>query len=224
MGYLKIDDHIHAFIWESMTANNCNSYLIDGPTPILIDPGHINCFEHVENGLAHLGLDIKDIGLIISTHAHPDHLEAVRLFEDKPVKTAMHQEEWEFIKSMEKHLHAAMGTSADDMEPDILLVEGDLAVEGTTFNVFHTPGHSPGSVSLLLPDCKAMFTGDLIFRDGLGRTDLPGGDGSKLKESIQRLSKLDIKYLLPGHGNIIGDEEGVKKNFDQVENSWFAHI
>lgn len=62
---MKITDNIHAFVWESMTTNNCNSYLIDGPTHVLIDPGHRPLFDHVELGLKQLGLTISDIGVII---------------------------------------------------------------------------------------------------------------------------------------------------------------
>ena len=79
--------------------------------------------------------------------------------------------------------------------------------------VFHTPGHSPGSVSLYWPDKKVLFTGDLIFKDGVGRTDLPGGDSSLLKESIKRLKGLEIEWLLPGHGDMVSGAKEVRANF-----------
>ena len=91
-------------------------------------------------------------------------------------------------------------------------------------SVIHTPGHSPGSASLYWPLQKALFTGDLIFREGVGRTDLPGGDGSLLKESIKRLAELDVEWLLPGHGNFISGAKAVRKNFDQVEQFYFAYV
>ena len=62
---MKIINNIQAFIWKSMSANNCNTYLIDGPTRVLIDPGHSNLFDHVREGLMKLGLTPEDIGLII---------------------------------------------------------------------------------------------------------------------------------------------------------------
>ena len=62
---MQISNDIHAFIWESMVENNCNTYLIDGPTKILIDPGHIKHFGHVRKGLETLDLDLKDLGIII---------------------------------------------------------------------------------------------------------------------------------------------------------------
>ena len=60
---------------------------------------------------------------------------------------------------------------------------------------------------------KALFTGDLVFKKGLGRTDLPGGDGTLIKESIKRMSLLDIELLLSGHGEIISGANEVKSNF-----------
>jgi len=69
---MKITDNLHAFIWESRTTNNCNAYLIDGPTRVLIDPGHSKLFGHVELGLKQLGLTISDIGLVYRPgHLHP---------------------------------------------------------------------------------------------------------------------------------------------------------
>ena len=82
---MKLTDNLHAFIWESMTTNNCNSFFIDGQSRILIDPGHRGLFEHVERGLAQLNLRIEDIDAVICTHGHPDHLEAIPLFKEKSI-------------------------------------------------------------------------------------------------------------------------------------------
>jgi len=85
-------------------------------------------------------------------------------------------------------------------------------------------GHTPGSICIYWPKHKVLFTGDLIFKDGLGRTDLSGGDGKLLKKSIQRMSDLDIEWILPGHGDIISGADEVKKNFERLEKVWFAYI
>jgi glyoxylase-like metal-dependent hydrolase (beta-lactamase superfamily II) len=90
--------------------------------------------------------------------------------------------------------------------------------------VFHTPGHSPGSISIYWNSQKALFTGDLVFKEGLGRTDLPGGNGSMLKQSIKRLAELEVDYLLPGHGDIITGAEKVSKNFNEIEQFYFAYV
>lgn len=221
---MQITDRIHAFFWQSMTTNNCNTYLIDGPTRILIDPGHLRLFDHVERGLRELGLGLDDIGLVVCTHGHPDHLEAARLFRERDALVAIHRSEWALLQSMGRQIRAAMGIDLADLEPDLFLREGVLEVDGTALRVLHTPGHSPGSVSIYWPASKALFTGDVIFKGGLGRTDLPGGNGEALRKSIQHLSGLDAEVLLSGHGPEIVGAEAVRDNFDQVEKHWFGYI
>jgi glyoxylase-like metal-dependent hydrolase (beta-lactamase superfamily II) len=221
---MKVFNNLHAFIWQSMTANNCNSYLIDGPTRVLIDPGHKNLFAHVEQGLKQLGLSVGDIDLIICTHAHPDHIEAVQLFKEIPTLFTLHQDEWQWAATIGKQMSAAFGIDLDALQPDFFLKEGNLSLDNLELEIIHTPGHSPGSATLYWPWQKALFTGDLVFKEGLGRTDLPGGDGSVLKESIKRLTDLDVEWLLPGHGDLISGADAVRKNFDQVEQFYFAYV
>jgi glyoxylase-like metal-dependent hydrolase (beta-lactamase superfamily II) len=200
---MKIVNNLHAFIWQSLTANNCNAYFIDGPTRVLIDPGHRALFEHVEGGLRDLGLKTEDIDLIICTH---------------------HETEWHWAKTAGKQMSAAFGIDIDAFSPDFFLKEGELSLDGLEMQVFHTPGHSPGSICLYWPMQKALFSGDLVFKEGLGRTDLPGGDGATIKESIKRMSQLDVELLLSGHGEIISGAKEVKSNFDQIEDFWFRYV
>ena len=221
---MKVFDNLHAFVWKSMTTNNCNAYFIDGPSRVLIDPGHSRLFDHVEQGLKHLDLSISDIDLIICTHAHPDHIEAVQLFKDIPTRFTLHEDEWQWAATIGKQMSAAFGIDMDALLPDFFLKQGDLYIGDLELKIIHTPGHSPGSVTLYWPSQKALFTGDLVFKEGLGRTDLPGGDGSLLKESIKRLADLDVKWMLPGHGEIISGTEKVRKNFTEIEQFYFAYV
>jgi hydroxyacylglutathione hydrolase len=221
---MKVLKNLHAFIWQSMTTNNCNAYLIDGPARVLIDPGHSKLFDHVGQGLEQLELAVTDIDLIICTHAHPDHIEAVQLFKDIPTRFTVHEDEWQWAATIGKQMSAAFGIDMDSIMPDFLLKEGHLSLDGLEMHIFHTPGHSPGSLTLYWPAQKALFTGDLVFKEGLGRTDLPGGDGTKLKESIKRLTDLDVEWLLPGHGEIISGAEKVRKNFAEIEQFYFAYV
>jgi glyoxylase-like metal-dependent hydrolase (beta-lactamase superfamily II) len=221
---MQVIDNIHAFIWQSMTANNCNTYLIDGPTRILIDPGHRSLFDHVERGLRGLDLGLEDIDLIICTHAHPDHIEAVQLFKDKPARFCLHEIEWQWAATIGKQMSAAFGIDMDSFLPDFFLRQGELNLAGLEMEIYHTPGHSPGSVSLYWRAQRVLFTGDLVFKDGLGRTDLPGGDGAKLKQSIKMLSTLEVDYLLPGHMEIVSGTNAVQENFQQIEKFWFNYI
>jgi glyoxylase-like metal-dependent hydrolase (beta-lactamase superfamily II) len=217
-------DRLHMFPWQSMSANNCNTYLIDGPVRILIDPGHSDLFDHVRGGLNQIGLQLEDIGVVLTTHAHPDHLEAVARFEKLSTQTAMHTLEWQFVADMAPMMHGAPTDWMSVLAPDFLLQEGDLTVGDIQLEIIHTPGHSPGSVSIYWPDAKALFTGDVLFSGGLGRTDLPGGDGQQLKVSINRLSSLQVEWLLPGHGDIVSGGDLVGRNFEVISNTYFNFL
>jgi hydroxyacylglutathione hydrolase len=219
---MKITDCLHGFIWSDYRANNANTYLINGKSKILIDPGHEHLFDHVAGGLESLSMRPEDLDLVIITHAHPDHMEGARIFSHLPTLIAMHTAELDFVRNLATPYGAAMGIL--DLQPDFLLQEGELKSGEMVFQVLHTPGHSPGSVCLYWPEKKALFSGDVIFHQGIGRTDLPGGDAEALRASIRRLSQLDVEYLLPGHGQWISGQAQVRHNFDHVESVWFGYL
>jgi glyoxylase-like metal-dependent hydrolase (beta-lactamase superfamily II) len=219
---MKISENLYAFVWMNPTANNCNAYFIDGEKKILVDPGHHQLFGHVEDELSALSLSSQDIDIVIITHGHPDHMEGIKIFADTSTLIAIHASEMDFIRETAPHYGEALGIS--NFEPDILLQEGDLKIGDLTFQVIHTPGHSPGSICLYWTEKKALFTGDVVFSQGIGRTDLPGGSGQTLKESIKKISRLEADYLLPGHGEILSDPALVKSNFSEIEKVWFAYL
>lgn len=221
---MQIVNNLHAFVWQSPTANNCNAYFIDGPSRVLIDPGHRALFDHVDLGLKELGLKTDDIDLIVCTHAHPDHLESVQLFREKSTLFTLGEIEWQWAATIGRDMSAAYGVDIEAIAPDFFLQEGTLSLDGLEMQIYLTPGHSPGSVCLYWSAQKALFTGDLVFKDGLGRTDLPGGDGAKIKESIQRMARLDVELLLSGHGEIISGAREVRSNFDRIEEYWFGYV
>ncbi len=222
---MQIADHLHAFLWDSPRVNNCNTFLIDAGARVLIDPGHAAFFDHVRSGLDALGIALADIDLVIGTHAHPDHIEAVSVFQGLPARFALHREEWRLVEEMGPYLKAALGVDPAAFMPDFFLTEGDLTVKDVTLQIHHTPGHSSGSICIHWPRAEALFSGDLIFAGGLGRTDLPGGNGALLKESIRRMAALEnIRYLLSGHGPVIDGADAVRRNFETVEQTWFAFV
>ena len=91
---------------------------------------------------------------------------------------------------------------------------GTIQVDEMTFTVWHTPGHTPGSVCLL---CEHyLFTGDTLFAGSVGRTDLPGGSSRQLSESLKKLAGLPIPadaQVLPGHGELSTFGEELKNNW-----------
>lgn len=219
---MKITNELYGFPWTDYRANNCNTYLIMGEKKILIDPGHYELIDHVTTQLRGLSLQPDDMDLVIVTHAHPDHMEGARVFSPTPALIAMHAMEFGFFQDRAPLDGSATG--AIGFRPDLLLQEGELNVGEMVFHVFHTPGHSPGSLCLYWPQRRALFSGDVIFHQGLGRTDLPGGNGEELKASIKRISRLDAEHLLPGHGEWISGRDRVQSNFEQVESLWFAYL
>ncbi|MGB5983769.1 MAG: MBL fold metallo-hydrolase [Desulfobacterales bacterium] len=221
---MQLAENLHGFFWDSMTQNNCNTYLIDGPLRVLIDPGHRALFGHVERGLTALGVTLGDIDLVLCTHAHPDHIEAAELFQDLPAQVAIHETEWQMVMDNAPRIQALFGFDPQRIIPDLFLQDGQLDLKGLKLEVYHTPGHSPGSVCLYWPAEKVLFSGDLIFKDGIGRTDLPGGDGSRIKASIRGLTHLPIELLLPGHGAALQGAEAVAENFTQLEQVWFNYV
>jgi hydroxyacylglutathione hydrolase len=211
---MEIAAGLHAFVWQNPRANNTNTYLVTGSKNILIDPGHLQLFDHVRAGLDRLDLSPDRIDAVLLTHGHVDHMEALQLFR-KPTWIAMSREASQFIKEC---------GGGDRFNPDFFLGEGNLRIGDIGLDVLSTPGHSPGSICIYWPDRKALFTGDVIFSQSIGRTDLPGGSGRLLKESIQRLAKLDVEYLLPGHGGPLIGARAVRENFRMVADYWFSYL
>lgn len=198
-----------------MSANNANSYFFDCGKRILIDPGHAAHFHHVESGLRDLGMTVEDIDVVLCTHAHPDHIEGVRFFTAAGAKFGLHEAGWELVKKMAVHMGMG-GEALSALQPDFFLQSGDLNIGQLRLEVIHTPGHSPGSVCFYEPEEKALITGDLIFKDGVGRTDLPGGDLNLLTQSISGVSRLAAEFVLPGHGDILTDAASVKRNYERI--------
>ena len=221
---MKVHDRLYAYPWESMVENNCNTYLIDDDKPILIDPGHHHLFQHLQEAMAADGFQPADVRLVIATHTHPDHFEAVQDFLDLQTLFTWHSEAERFIEVHGEHFFQIMGKSLPPYRVDFYLTEGELEVGQHRFQVIYTPGHAPGSICLYWPEAKALFTGDVIFSQSLGRTDLPGGNGSLLKQSIDRLAELDVALLLPGHGPVVQGAGEVKRNFQLVRSMFYGMI
>lgn len=211
---VKITDNIYGMIWTDYRENNCNAYLITGRPNIVIDPGHRHLAGHVHRALAELGLAPADIGAVLATHAHPDHYEAARSFGEDTL-FGMGAVEYSLVGQVE---YLAVP------EPDFLLQAGVLTLGDATFQVLEAPGHSPASICFYEEKSGALFPGDVIFENGIGRSDLPGGDGGQLKKSIVLLARLGASYLLSGHGNIVAGAKEVAANFKAVEENWFGYL
>jgi glyoxylase-like metal-dependent hydrolase (beta-lactamase superfamily II) len=211
--------------WTSFTQNNCNAYVLGEQAQVLIDPGHSHLFSHVRLDMARDGLDWQKVELVAVTHSHPDHFEGVENFLDHgAVKIGLHAEEERFLETAGVEFARMLGLATPKYRIDLHLEEGPLAIGDLELEVYHTPGHSPGHVCLYWPARKALFSGDLIFNQGVGRTDFPGGDGELLKASIRRMAELDVELILCGHGPAVKGRRAVEENYRLIERVYFPML
>jgi glyoxylase-like metal-dependent hydrolase (beta-lactamase superfamily II) len=166
---------------------------------VVVDPG-----GHV--GAIRSALDRHELvcKTIINTHAHFDHVGGnTDLKEATGAEILVHAAEAGWLEQAGQQALAFGATSVSSPKPDRTLAEGDVVEVGQLkLEVLHTPGHSPGSISLVLVDQKKILVGDLIFAGSIGRTDLPGGSLDTLLHNVKTkiLTHSDDTELFSGHG------------------------
>jgi len=141
---------------------------------------------------------------VLATHGHFDHVLGVGAVRGAlGVPFYMHRDDVRVAEETLGWYSRAFGESVGRLEVDYAL-PGDCTLRfgSLELRVIHTPGHTPGSVSIYVPDLQALFSGDTLFAGTVGRTDLPGGSERALAESIRKVFRvlpLDT-YVYPGHG------------------------
>jgi len=221
---MKLEEGLYAYLWSDPYENNCNTYLIKGDMTVLIDPGHSKYLGNVFTQMEKDGLSSEQVQLVIITHSHPDHFEGVEAFQNKPVRIAMGKDETRYLRESGGLLFEVMGRALPAFRIDFYLKEGKLRIGKETFQIFETPGHSPGSICLYWPAPKVLLTGDVIFYRGVGRTDFPEGDPESLKRSIERMARLEAELLLPGHGEMIQGRDQVLQNFQFIRQHYYPYL
>lgn len=221
---MKITDGVYAYIWKGVFENNCNMYYFGGPLNILFDTGLKRHMDLRFDAMKKDGIDPENIKYVVNTHSHPDHFEGAEYFMKKGIPAAMHKDEIQFINEEGPRFFAMMGMTLPKFNFDIVLGEGKWKVGDIELEIYHTPGHSPGSVCIYWREKKTLVCGDLVFKESVGRVDFPGGSAARLKESIAKISELDIEYLLPGHMDYISGAGDVKKNFDLIKRYIFSQL
>jgi hydroxyacylglutathione hydrolase len=191
---------IHEILPVGMLRCNCSVFGDEqSREALVVDPG--DEIDSVLRIVAKHGLTVK---AIVITHAHIDHIGgAQKLKQATGAPVYMNLNDTELQKMMPVQA-GWLGTPVPEaVEIDVGAKDGDkLLVGATEVQVLHTPGHTPGSIGLWIPAEGKLVAGDTLFRDSIGRTDLPGGDGRQILRSIHdKLMPLpDETVVIPGHG------------------------
>jgi len=174
---------------------------------VVIDPG--GCPQRILKAIEESGLTIR---YVLNTHCHFDHMGAnAEIVAATGAPLALHAAELPLLQARGGAAMFGVPVKESPM-PDVELEPGQVLEMGTLrFQVLHTPGHSPGSVTFYLEEGGAAFDGDVLFQLGIGRTDLPGGDWNTLMRSIREVlfALPDETVLYPGHGpkTTVGQEK-----------------
>jgi glyoxylase-like metal-dependent hydrolase (beta-lactamase superfamily II) len=195
-----------------------NTYVIKDETSIIIDPGLTQFLPELLQDLLRDGIDPKEIDIIANTHLHGDHCWANEAFKKvSGAKIMLHPLQKDSWDETVNQTSRFFGVPAVEFTPDGFLDTDKLNTGEVEFELIPSPGHSPDSVCFYCQSEKVLICGDVIFNQNTGRVDLPGGSVDQLKQSIERLSQLEIEYLLPGHMDIIIGREKVKANFEFIK-------
>ncbi len=168
----------------------------------VVDPGDTSP-QKILDAAASKGLTVT---AILLTHAHFDHILCLSALRERTgAPLLLHREEAELLHDNEKNLFTRFSDAQPSFSPaERLLEDGDiLEIGASKLTVFHTPGHTPGSVCFFDEEGDNVITGDTLFRETVGRYDFPGGDYHTLMDSLIKLVKRcgDRDYkLYPGHG------------------------
>ncbi len=200
-----------------LSSSDSNIYLI-GDTAI--DSGTGFNFTRLRDILRVLKKDLKDFRQVILTHSHFDHMGGHGFFFE--AKAAMHRDDAGVMEKGDPEASLAnfFDGHLKPKKPDMLLKGGEKINAGNMeLEVIHTPGHTPGSICLYDAKTATLFSGDMIFSNSIGRTDTPGGDPSAFAASMEKLRKLKIERLLPGHGDPVlsGAGKVFKANLEETE-------
>lgn len=190
-------------IFKAMTVGSylSNCYIVgceNTKESAIIDPG--GDFNKIEKGLNELGLTPK---IIILTHAHGDHIGAVKDFvENYNTKVYIHKDDASMLNDSSINFSKMITGKNIEIKADVELNDGDIITLGDLdLEIIHTPGHTKGGICVKVENI--MITGDTLFNKSIGRTDFPGGSFEEIIKSIkEKIFKYDDDTIIyPGHNS-----------------------
>lgn len=199
--YLKLEVgelQTNVYFYYSVSNRHC----------FVIDPG-----AETEKILALIEREMLLPQAVVLTHGHADHVGAVAdLLSHFHIPLWLHEaDEKELHSQVNRELAAMFGIMLPPAANRLLVDNETIGAADLQLKVIHSPGHTPGSI--LLYGEGLLFTGDTLFKDDVGRTDLPGGDGRQLQGSLDKIRKFPAAtIILPGHGEISNLEQEMKSN------------
>ena len=182
--------------------NDSNIYLVD--KEIIIDTGTGENFMDAKEFIQD-HFDISKIKTIINTHCHYDHTGGDKRFRDwLDADVMIHKNDaYPLEHGTEAVMAELFNENAKAITVNKKLVDGDIIhTKNFTIEVVHTPGHTSGSICLFEKKHRFLITGDTLFENAFGRTDLPSGSSQQMKESLKIILDLSPKHIFPGHGNM----------------------
>lgn len=177
-----------------LLGTNCYILCLDGREDCaVIDPG--GEAERIRQACGD-----RHVAAILLTHGHFDHIAAVAELMQPGAELVIHAGDADMLQDPRKNVSWMVGQRITAPAPTHTAVDGEeLTLAGMTFRVYHTPGHTPGGVCYEVGNM--LFTGDTMFQEGYGRTDLPGGDWQQLLASLRRIAPMrDDHTIYCGHG------------------------
>jgi len=180
----RIADNVYKIVADS------NIYFLDLEEKIIIDAGNRLYHEKVKAEIAEL-IDPKKINKVIFTHLHYDHIGNFDLFENARFFASK-----EAVESLKKD---PFGTILNQEMVSKFKVKLSAIKDSKMLKVFHTPGHTSGSICLFLKEQGILFTGDTLFHTSHGRLDLPTSVPEKMQASLELIQSIPFKILCPGH-------------------------
>lgn len=180
-----------------------NVYLLKGDRNVLIDTSTgISPRMMIEN--IHAILGSASLDMIILTHCHGDHIGGMyALMDEFGCEAYAFPPDSQYIRENNDRyiLGSLLGTTHTIANVNDLQNGQVIDIGSHRLRVIHTPGHTAGGICLYDELGHDLFSGDMLFLNGVGRTDFPSGSFSDLRESLNLISNIEIRGLYPGHGN-----------------------